>query len=129
MSKCQIQIDPPRRIILVDSLELEACLGTYKHTDISYLWLLRRSRCLNKASASQTDLKWHSPPLQPQGLKSMRQAQDHLLYRWLLRTPVLNELSQSMATFNSDVLSPEEYRVFPTICPGFSDFWNNAGSL
>lgn len=111
MSKCQVQIDPPRRIILVDSLELEACLGTYKHTDISYLWLLRRSRCLNKASASQTVLKWHSPPLQPQGLESMRQAQDHLLCRWLLRTPLLNELSQSMATFNPDTLSPKGHRV------------------
>lgn len=111
MSKCQVQIDPPRRIILVDSLELEACLGTYKHTDISYLWLLRRSRCLNKASASQTVLKWHSPPLQPQGLESMGQAQDHLLYRWLLRTPLLNELSQSMATFNPDTLSPKGHRV------------------
>ena len=70
MSKCQIQIDPPRRTILIDCLGLEACLGTYKHTDISYLCSLRRSTCLNKASASQTDLKWHGPPPQPQGLES-----------------------------------------------------------
>lgn len=90
MSKCQIQIGPSRRIILVDCWGLEACLGTYKHTDISYLWLLKRSRCLNKAAASQTNLKRHCTPPQPQGLVSKQQAQDHLLYRWPLRAPVLN---------------------------------------
>lgn len=77
-------------ITLVDCLELDARLGAYKHTDISYLWLLERSRCLNKATASQTELKGHCTQPQPWGLVCMQQAQDYLLSKWLLRTSVLN---------------------------------------
>lgn len=58
----------PNRSLKKDNfswLRLEACLGTYQDTDISYLQLLRRSRCLNKAAASQAHFKWHWLPRSP----------------------------------------------------------------
>lgn len=90
-------------------LELEACLGTYEHTDISYLWRLQQSRCLNKAVLVKLiKTTWSSP--QPLGLIST-QRPNGLLYRWLLRTPVLSELPQPRATSKPGTLSQKDHKA------------------